>query len=108
MESICKSLGINTDVDLNNLLALLDKKNKAELAEMNQNQNNEDEGSMNNDNENENENENSERKNKKGNALELESEEILEYLRDFLQDKRKRKDLESIITYLFIYLLNFK
>ena len=34
MESLCRALGIKTDEDLNNLLALFDKKNKANQEEV--------------------------------------------------------------------------
>ena len=92
MESLCKSMGIKTDEDLNGLLALFDKKNKATVEEIKT----EEEFLENDDMENLN-------KTKQGNTLELNTDEILTYLKEFLQEKKKRRDEQSKnLTYTYL------
>ena len=84
MESLCKSLGIKTDEDLNGLLALFDKKNKAVVEEIKTEEEVLDGDEMENVN-----------KTRQGNNLELNTDEILMYLKEFLQEKKKRRDEQS-------------
>jgi len=84
MESLCKSMGIKTDEDLNGLLALFDKKNIARVEEIKT-----DEDFV------ENEEMENHEKVKQGNNLELNTDEILMYLKEFLQEKKKRRDEQS-------------
>jgi hypothetical protein len=82
MESLCRSLGIKTEEDLNSLLALFDKKNKAPIEEVKL-EDEEDENFQNEEIENS-------TKNKQGNTLDLNTDEILMYLQEFLNEKKKK------------------
>jgi len=81
MESLCRSLGIKTEEDLNGLLALFDKKNKATVEEVKLDE--DDENFQGDDVE-------TSQKNKPGIQLELNPDEILLYLQEFLQEKKKK------------------
>jgi len=77
-------MGIKTDEDLNGLLALFDKKNKATVEEVKT----EEEFLEGEDMENPS-------KSKQGKNLEIDTNEILSYLKEFLQEKKKRRDEQS-------------